>query len=38
MAWTCVECGEQYLFDPPSKWQPDADEDESPVCSDCREE
>lgn len=38
MAWTCAECGEQFLFDAPSKWQPDAaDEDGGPVCSDCRE-
>ncbi len=38
MAWTCSECDTQYLFDAPSKWQSGADEDDGPVCSDCREE
>ena len=37
MAWTCADCGSSYLFDPPSKWQPNTDEDDGPVCSDCRD-
>ena len=37
MAWTCAECEETYLFDAPTAFQPDADDEEGPVCSDCRE-